>query len=85
MLLPVVAKTLDPESVDLAKVVELLHRSLGASVAGAVVGRTLMRDVVVRHFDCSELEAERLVDTLVARKFVQRREDEGGRVEWLIP
>jgi hypothetical protein len=62
---------LDVEEIDLA----VLARSLEARVpvgarTGSLVGRTAFRDVVVDVLGCSELEAELIVDTLVARGFL---------------
>ncbi len=36
-----------------------------------VRGKTLMRDVLVRKLDCSQVEAELLVDQLEARGFIR--------------
>jgi hypothetical protein len=44
---------------------------------GAIVGRTRMRDAVSQHVGCSQLEAEELVDALVAKNFLVF-EGEGG-------
>ncbi|HRG95993.1 MAG TPA: hypothetical protein PLR99_07085 [Polyangiaceae bacterium] len=74
---------LDPTSVDLAELAAALRAACGAVVAGAVVGRTRMRDAVGAHLACSQLEAEQLVDTLIGRGFVSRQ-GEGDRVEWVI-
>jgi hypothetical protein len=38
----------------------------GAPIEGSVVGRTALRDAVTAHLDCSQLESEQLVDTLIA-------------------
>ncbi len=43
----------------------------GISPLGYVRGKTLMRQVLVRELDCSEAEAELLVDQLEARGFVR--------------
>jgi hypothetical protein len=42
----------------------------GQRVAGYVRGRTSLRDAVLQRLGCSELEAEQLVDTMVARGFI---------------
>ncbi|HKO54133.1 MAG TPA: hypothetical protein VJV79_40775 [Polyangiaceae bacterium] len=75
---------LDPESIDLAELVKGLRASCGPVLPGAAVGRTRMRDQLVLHLNCSELEAELLVDTMVARGFVKRREQADGLVFWEI-
>jgi hypothetical protein len=38
----------------------------GAPIEGSIVGRTALRDAVTEHLGCSQLEAEELVDTLIA-------------------
>ena len=72
----------DLERVDLAALTQMLRSTFGPSVEGSVVGRTLLRDEVVRRLGCSELQAETLVDTLVDRGFVVRRESRERGV-WL--
>jgi hypothetical protein len=49
-----------------------------------VVGRTTLRDEVVQRLDCSMLEAEHMVDTLVARGFVRQASLNDGREALLI-
>jgi hypothetical protein len=75
---------LDPESIDLATLSASLRRACGPALAGAVVGRTRIRDEVVHQLCCSELEGELLVDTMIGRGFIRRREHSGGQIEWLI-
>lgn len=60
----------DPESIDLAALTKYLRDKLGAAVAGSVVGRTRIRDEVVAHLGCSQLEGEQLVDTMIGRGFL---------------
>ena len=80
------ASRFDPETVDLAALTATLERRCGSFIAGPVVGRTLLRDQLVRELDCSELDAERLVDTLVGRGFVVRQESSTGQPGWaLVP
>ncbi|MBK6520051.1 MAG: hypothetical protein IPM79_27975 [Polyangiaceae bacterium] len=74
----------DPESIDLAALAAHLERAVGIATAGAVVGRTRLRDEVVRHLGCSQLEGERLVDTMVGRGFLLRRTREDGMEYWTI-
>lgn len=75
----------DPESIDLAVLARHLRTALGSSVPGAVVGRTALRDEVVRRLDCSQLEAELLIDTMVGRAFLVLERDEETREErWFI-
>lgn len=59
------------EQLDLAAVAEMLDHALAGGVAeGYVRGRTILRDALVGHFRCSQLEAEELVDTMIGRGFV---------------
>jgi hypothetical protein len=60
----------NPESVDLAQVARFLRDAFGEEVAGAVIGRTALRNEVIRCLECSALEAEQLVDTMVSRGFI---------------
>ncbi|HEY6098720.1 MAG TPA: hypothetical protein VIW03_04785 [Anaeromyxobacter sp.] len=54
------------EDIDLLEVAERIRRHIpmGEPPVGYLRGRSYFRDVVVHEFDCSELEAEELVDTL---------------------
>ena len=63
---------LSVEDVDLAELVEALRsRFAGARPTGYLDGRTALRDAVADELGCSDLEAEQLVDTLVAHGFVR--------------
>jgi hypothetical protein len=75
---------LDPEQVDLAALAQHLRACLGSGVAGAVIGRTQLRDAVFDHLGCSQLEAEQLVDTLVLRGLLAREQLEGGVEGWVF-
>jgi hypothetical protein len=60
------------EDVDLADLTERLrHRFEAAAPIGYLNGRTALRDAVASELDCSELEAENIVDTLIAQGFVR--------------
>jgi hypothetical protein len=72
----------DPEQVDLAVLALDLRRTLGNKVLGAVVGRTLLRDEVVRRLRCSLLAGETLVDTMIGRGFVRQRQEADGLIVW---
>ncbi len=77
--------TLDIEEVDLASLTEALRARLGpAVVAEELPGRTAVRDVVADRLGCSMLEAEHIVDTLVARAFVRFERGRYGRPSWHI-
>jgi hypothetical protein len=73
--------TLDVEQVDLAELLTLL-RAHDTELAGDLAGRSKMRDLVAAHLCCSLLEAEVLVDTLIARGFARLVRDEEGREGW---
>ena len=74
----------DPESVDLADVARWLQAACGSSALGAVTGRTVMRDEVVRRLGCSLLEGEQIIDTMVARGFLVEHRLDDGRIHWVI-
>lgn len=60
------------DEVDLAELTASLRRRFaGAAPVGYLDGRTLLRDAVADELECSELEAEEIVDTLVERGFVR--------------
>jgi hypothetical protein len=57
---------------DLAQVAtELMRIFAGNAPRGYLPGRTLLRDAVVSKFNCSQLEAEQLVDTMKSRGFLR--------------
>jgi hypothetical protein len=63
---------IDPEAVDLLDVTRRMAGAFGIQVrAGLLEGKTRLRDWVVRDLDCSQSEAERIVDTLQARGFIR--------------
>lgn len=76
--------TLDVERVDLANLIEMLRSRAEAAFVGAVVGRTNMRDAVAEHLGCSVLEAEHLVDTMVARGLLRLEPLPDGREVWRV-
>ncbi|NOU29146.1 MAG: hypothetical protein HOO96_14685 [Polyangiaceae bacterium] len=76
--------SLNPESVDLAALADVLRAKLGDRVVGDVVARTKMRDAIADHLRCSELEAELLTDTMVGRGFVTRHVATDGTVSWIL-
>lgn len=71
-----------PESVDLSELSRSLRSSLGEVVVGEVVGRTVLRDEVIARYSCSMLEAERVVDTLIALGWVVRDQSLDGQTRW---
>lgn len=59
-------------SIDLSWLTGRLHTLFASDPpVGAIVGRTKLRDAVMIELQCSELEAEQLVDTLVLQRRVQ--------------
>jgi myo-inositol catabolism protein IolC len=76
--------SIDLENIDLAEVSAHLRAACGPVVEGAVVGRTVLRDAVVAHLGCSELEGEEMVDTMIGRGFLVWREEPGGPAAWDI-
>jgi hypothetical protein len=63
---------MQPEEVDLAELCRVLHaRFSSGAPTGYVLGKTLMREVVMQVLSCSELQAEELVDTLESRRMIR--------------
>ncbi len=61
-----------PEEIDLEKLRSRLADEFGdAPPTGYIRGKTALRAAVVRDLDCSELEAEQLVETLESRGFIR--------------
>jgi hypothetical protein len=76
---------LDVEAVDLGKLVDVVRGTTEeAPLVGAIVGRSLLRDIVAEYLECSMLEAEELVDTMVARGFARLERDDEGREVWRL-
>jgi hypothetical protein len=60
------------EEIDLAGVARRLHERFSAGLDEDYLdGRTLIRDALVELMECSELEAEELVDTLESREYLR--------------
>jgi hypothetical protein len=74
----------DPEVVDLARLASILRARCGGRVEGSVVGRTVLRDAVSEHLQCSQLDAENIVDTMIGRGFIVRSHVPDGPEAWLI-
>jgi hypothetical protein len=73
---------LSVEDVDLAELTAgVRHRFSGAAPIGYLAGRTALRDAVILELGCSDLEAETIVDTLVARGFVRYEGDPEAAVD----
>jgi hypothetical protein len=59
------------EEIDLASLVESLRVTLGASLEASYLrGKTVLRDAIVARLDCSEYEAEELVETLELQRYI---------------
>jgi hypothetical protein len=70
------------EEIDLAELTASLRaRFAGAAPVGYLDGRTALRDAVGDALGCSALEAEEIVDTLVARGFVRYQGDPAAAVD----
>jgi hypothetical protein len=81
-----VTNILDIDSLDLRAIAEFLARATGGvAVAGAVVGLTRLRDLLVDHLSCSMLEAERVLDTMIGLSLlVMRKDPRGGPPLWHV-
>jgi hypothetical protein len=63
---------MDIADVDLAAVLtQLRSRFRDTPLEGAIIGRTALRDAVAEFLGCSLLQAEQIVDTLVAEGNIQ--------------
>jgi hypothetical protein len=77
--------TLHIEEVDLEAVAAHLQAVFsGSPIEGSVVGRTQMRGALSDHLGCSELDAERLIDTMIGRGFLALQRMPDGRSLWRI-
>lgn len=73
-----------PEDIDLEELRrKLAARFRGTTPAGYVRGKGNLRAAVVAIVDCSELEAEQLVDTLEARGLIRYEGDPRDEVDRL--
>jgi hypothetical protein len=60
----------------------LQRRFLDAPAIGAIRGRTDLRDAVAEKLSCSQLEAEELVDSLVANHLITFEGEHGEPGAW---
>lgn len=73
---------LDPEEVDLAELAYALRSAFPFEPPeGFLEGRTVLRDAVRDRLDCSELEAEEVVDTMVSQGFLRFTGNSRGAFE----
>lgn len=77
---------LDVEEVDLAKLAEVVKQRCEGPLPlfGTITGRSIVRDIVASHLGCSLLEAEQLVDTMIARGYARLERDDEDRELWRI-
>lgn len=74
--------TLSLEDLDLAELTRSLRERLaGSPPTGYLIGLTALRDAVTDELECSELVAEEIVDTLVARGFVHYQGDPTAEID----
>jgi len=66
---------LNVEEIDLAALCAALRRVFDVPPSGYLRGRTAVRDAVVEHLGCSELEAEQLVETMIGLGFLRFQGD----------
>jgi hypothetical protein len=70
------------EDVDLAELTRAVrNRFAGAAPVGYLAGRTALRDAVTLELACSDLEAETIVDTLVAQGYARYEGDPQAAVD----
>lgn len=70
--------------VDLAELAQMLARLPESFREGFVLGKTACRDAVLEALDCSEVEAEDLVDTLVLRGLLRFDVSQLGPAMWTV-
>ena len=76
---------MNPEQLDLAALTErLAKQSPSSAIGGYLVGKTWFRNAVLADLGCSELEAERIVDTLIARGFLVPSGDPSSTSEPIV-
>lgn len=74
----------DPENIDLSELAgQLAARFRAVAPAGYVRGKGELRAAVVAILDCSELEAERLVDTMEGRGLLRYEGDRQEKIDQL--
>jgi hypothetical protein len=73
---------MDIDDIDLAELAaDLRDRVPPGEPKGYLRGKATMRDMVRYHLNCSELEAEELVDTLELRGYLQFHGDPAERAQ----
>lgn len=74
------------EEMDLAGIASDLRRSFGdRPPTGYLPGKTAFRDAIMNKRDCSALEAEQIVDTMVARGFLRYQGSPSGAIDGSQP
>ena len=75
-----------PEEIDLAQIAAEMRLAFGEGPpAGYLPGKTTFRDFVMTKLGCSSLEAEQLVDTMIARGFLRYESTTSSQMEALAP
>ena len=76
--------TLHPEDTDLAELARTLQRTFSdRPPTGYLPGRTAFRDALVANLECSQLEAEELVDTMVGHGYLRYRGEPTAKIDEL--
>jgi hypothetical protein len=72
---------MDPENIDLSEVAERIRRHIPPTEppVGYLRGRSYFRDVIAHELNCSDLEAEQLVDTLEINGYLRFEGDPSQR------
>ena len=63
---------------DVEWISERVHQDLSQLPASYIAGKTMLRDAVVHRLDCSFVDAERIVDDMEARGYVEFERKERG-------
>lgn len=75
------------EDVDLAELARFVREHVPTTLrSDALAGRTAIRDAVASHLGCSDLVAEEIVDTMIARGFLALlgSERESDPQTWIV-
>ena len=74
------------ETIDLACIAaDLATTFAGKPPLGYLPGRTVMRDAVVSQLNCSQLQAEEIIDTMTARGFLVYEGSATDAVDLVLP
>jgi hypothetical protein len=74
-----------PENIDMAELAGVLQTVFASEPPrGYLIGRTQLRDAVARRLECSELQAEEVVDTMVSLGYLKYEGPSGTEVDPLF-